>query len=119
LFLLHIHSSNLPFTTLINISEQDFYFSLSNPHHLNRHIPNRKNMTTQQIADRLVALCRNGQMLEAEQELFADDVKSIEPAHSPAKSAHGKIAVLEKGKAFAASIEQRHSGAISDPVVGW
>jgi hypothetical protein len=27
-------------------------------------------MTTQQIADRLVALCRNGQMLEAEQEFI-------------------------------------------------
>ncbi|MFZ1590953.1 MAG: SnoaL-like domain-containing protein [Chitinophagales bacterium] len=74
-------------------------------------------MTTQQIADRLVALCRNGQMLEAEQELFADDVVSIEPAYSPAKSAHGKIAVLEKGKAFANSIEERHGGSISDPTV--
>lgn len=91
---------------------------LSNPHPFNRHITKHNNMTTQQIADRLVALCRNGQMLEAEQELFADDVKSIEPEHSPVKSATGKIAVLEKGKAFAASIEARHSASISDPVVG-
>lgn len=74
-------------------------------------------MTTQQIADRLVAMCRNGQMLEAQQELFADEVVSIEPEHSPAKSETGKIAVLEKGKAFAASIEERHGGEISDPVV--
>ena len=99
-------------------SHQNIFTLLSNPHPLNRHTPNIKIMTTQQIADRLVALCRNGQMLEAEQELFADDVKSIEPEHSPVKSATGKIAVLEKGKAFAASIEERHGGAISDPVVG-
>ncbi len=74
-------------------------------------------MTTQQIADRLVSLCRNGQVLEAEQELFADDVVSIEPENGPIKSAHGKIAVLEKGKAFAASIEERHGGSFSDALV--
>lgn len=113
---------NNGFKAVVYVFSEDNRFltchPLSNPHPLIRHITKHKNMTTQQIADRLVALCRNGQMLEAEQELFADDVVSIEPEHSPAKSAHGKIAVLEKGKAFAASIEARHGGAISDPVVG-
>lgn len=75
-------------------------------------------MTTQQIADRLVALCRAGQIMEAQQELFADDVTSIEPEHAPIPSATGKHAVAEKGKAFASMIEERHGGSFSDPLVG-
>jgi len=71
-------------------------------------------MTTQQIADRLVELCRKGQILEAELELYADNISSIEPAHSPSKSAKGKDAVIEKGKVFSAIIEERHGGSFSD-----
>jgi hypothetical protein len=75
-------------------------------------------MTTQQVADRLVALCRQGQIPQAMEELYADDIMSIEPAHAPVKSAKGKKAVFEKGKQFASLIETRHGGSISDPVVG-
>lgn len=74
-------------------------------------------MTTKQIADRLVELCRKGQVLEAQNELYADSTNSIEPEHSPIPSATGKIAVLEKGKNFAAMIEERHGGSFSDPIV--
>ncbi len=74
-------------------------------------------MTTQEVADRLVELCRKGQILEAQQELFADNVTSHEPAHSPMPPAIGKEAVLEKGKRFAAMIEERHSGSFGDPIV--
>ncbi len=78
----------------------------------------KKTMTTQEVADRLIELCRKGQVLEAQQELFADDVKSHEPAHSPTPPAIGKEAVLAKGKHFASMIEERHSGAFEDPIVG-
>ncbi len=74
-------------------------------------------MTTQQIADRLVALCRQGKVLEAQEELFGDEVRSVEPANSPFPSASGKKDVLEKGKGFAAMIEERHGGSFSDPLV--
>ncbi len=74
-------------------------------------------MTTKQISDRLVELCRKGQVLEAQNELYAENVNSIEPSHSPIPSASGKIAVLEKGKNFAAMIEERHGGSFSDPIV--
>jgi len=74
-------------------------------------------MTTQQIADRLVELCRKGQILEAELELYADNISSVELAHSPSKSATGKDAVIEKGKVFAAMIEERHGGSFSDATV--
>ena len=74
-------------------------------------------MTTQAVANRLVELCRKGQILEAEQELYADNVTSIEPENSPNKSATGKLDVLAKGKAFASMIEERHDGFFGDPIV--
>ena len=39
-------------------------------------------LTTQEVAARLVELCRKGQVLEAQEELFADEVTSYEPSHS-------------------------------------
>ncbi len=74
-------------------------------------------MTTQEVANRLVELCRTGKVLEAQQELFADNVTSTEPAGSPNPNAVGKAAVLEKGKHFAAAIEKVHDGFFGDPIV--
>ncbi|MEO8087158.1 MAG: SnoaL-like domain-containing protein [Bacteroidota bacterium] len=76
-----------------------------------------KTMTTQEVADRLVAMCRKGQVLEAQEDLFADEVTSHEPAHSPTPVAIGKANVQEKGRRFAEMIEERHSGSFSDPIV--
>ncbi len=76
-----------------------------------------KTMTTQEVANRLVELCRKGQVLESQQELFADDVTSHEPIHSPTPVAIGKEAVLAKGKHFASLIEERHSGSFEDPII--
>lgn len=78
----------------------------------------QQTMTTQDVADRLVAMCRKGQILEAQEELFAEEVVSHEPAHSPTPVAIGKANVLEKGRRFAAMIEERRSGSFSDPIVG-
>jgi len=75
-------------------------------------------MTTQQVADRLVELCRKGQIPQAGQELYAEEIISIEPVHSPSKTAKGKAAVREKGAQFAAMIQERHGGSFSDPIVG-
>ena len=75
-------------------------------------------MTTQQVANRLVELCRQGDIPKAMQELYAEEIVSVEPEHSPSKSAKGKKNVLEKGKLFASMIEARHGGSFSDPVVG-
>jgi hypothetical protein len=74
-------------------------------------------MTTQQVASRLVELCRKGQIFEAQNELYGNDITCIEPEHAPSKSAKGKSAVLEKGKQFASMIEERHGGSFSDPTV--
>jgi hypothetical protein len=74
-------------------------------------------MTTKQVADRLVTLCRKGQILQAQEELYADGIVCNEPEHAPTGSAKGKKAVVEKGKQFASMIEERHGGSFSDPLV--
>ena len=74
-------------------------------------------MTTQQVANRLVELCRNGQIQQAQDELYADDINCVEPPHAPTKSARGKQAVARKGAEFAAMIEQRHGSSFSDALV--
>ncbi len=74
-------------------------------------------MTTQQVADRLVELCRKGQIFEAQQELYGDDIVCVEPAHSQTPLTKGKEAVFAKGKMFASMIEEHHDGYFADPVV--
>lgn len=74
-------------------------------------------MTTQQVANRLVELCRTGKVLEAGAELYADNIVSIEPEGAPVKVANGKKAVTEKGRQFASAIEKHHGASYSDPIV--
>jgi hypothetical protein len=75
-------------------------------------------MTTQEVANRLVELCRKGQILEAQEELYDNEITSHEPTHTPVPPAIGKEAVLAKGKYFASSILERHGGHFSDPIIG-
>jgi hypothetical protein len=61
---------------------------------------------------------RQGQMLEAQADLYADEIVCIEPEGAMAPHyTKGKEAVLEKGKQFVAMIEQRHGGSCSDPII--
>jgi hypothetical protein len=75
-------------------------------------------MSIHEVANRLVELCRKGQILEAQEELYGNEITSHEPAHSPAPHTIGKEAVLAKGKYFASSIEERHGGSFGDPIIG-
>ena len=74
-------------------------------------------MTTQQVANRLVELCRTGQILPAQEELFADNVSSIENSGPNPGTVTGKAEVIEKGKQFSAMIEEVHASEISDPII--
>lgn len=76
-------------------------------------------MTTQQIADRLVALCREQKWEQAQQELFAADAVSVEPYATPefSQETKGLPAIVEKGKKFASMVEKVHSHAVTDPLV--
>lgn len=72
-------------------------------------------MTTQEIADRLVALCREGKNMEAVETLYANDIHSIEPVGEEPE-VKGIEAVKGKAAYFDRSMEV-HSSKISDPIV--
>ena len=76
-------------------------------------------MTTTEIAERLVALCRQGNFEIAQKELYATDAINIEPYATAtfAKETKGLAAILEKGRQFTAMVEQVHAVAVSDPLV--
>ncbi|WP_049623673.1 SnoaL-like domain-containing protein [Frateuria defendens] len=77
-------------------------------------------MSTETVAKRLVALCREGKYEEAQRELYAQDAQSIEPEGLPPGmlgNAKGLEAIFEKGRQFNAMIEAVHGGEVSDPVV--
>jgi hypothetical protein len=75
-------------------------------------------MTVQEIAKRLVELCSQGQYETAQKELYAENATSTEPADSPGlQSVQGRAALIEKGHAFQAMVEQVHGGHVSDPII--
>lgn len=75
-------------------------------------------MSTQQIADRLVELCRSGQFDQCYHELFAQDADAYEMPGFP-MNAHtkGVEALLAKSAAFSEQTVEIHDVAISDPLV--
>lgn len=76
-------------------------------------------MSTQQIADRLVELCRKGEFEAAQTELYSENAVSIEPFETPAfaKEEKGLPAIIEKGHKFSAMVEEIHGITTSDPLV--
>ena len=74
-------------------------------------------MTTQEVADRLVALCREGKNIEAINELYHEAVHSVEPEGAPHTEVHGLDAVVAKTQGFFEMVEEMHGGEISDPLV--
>ena len=76
-------------------------------------------MNTQQIATRLVDLCRQGQFEAAQKELFAEDAVSIEPRATPdfPKETQGLRAIIDKGHKFESMVEQMHGCSVSAPLV--
>ncbi|MFC3815227.1 SnoaL-like domain-containing protein [Lysobacter sp. GCM10012299] len=81
-------------------------------------------MNTEQVAARLVELCRAGKFAEAQQELYADDAVSLEPEGSPqgaGGNVKGLAAIQKKSQQFHESVEAFHGVTCTDPVVagGW
>ncbi len=80
-------------------------------------------MTTQEVAKRYHELAKQGKWFEIQDELFADDVKSVEPADAPVryrylKSAEGKANVRKKAEEWVSRVETLHDMYFSEPVVG-
>lgn len=78
-------------------------------------------MSTKEVADRLVALLREGKFDQAQNELYAESAVSIEPEHASAMGmplrTEGMAGIKEKGKHWSDSIENFYGGTVSEPVI--
>jgi hypothetical protein len=74
-------------------------------------------MTTQEVANRLVELCREMKFDQAVEELYSPNIVSIEPAGSPTERCEGLEEVIAKGKQFESMTETMHSNSVSEPLV--
>lgn len=73
--------------------------------------------TTQEVANRLAELFKEGKWAEA-LELFSNDAVSIEPADSPGlQSVKGLDNIKKKGDMFNEMVEEMHGGYTSEPIV--
>ena len=73
-------------------------------------------MTLQEIGERLVSLCREGKNMDAIEELYADDVVSVEAMDPPEgdRTSHGLEAVRAKNTWWADQHEV-HGGEANGP----
>lgn len=71
-------------------------------------------MTTRMVADRLVELCKAGEFVQAQQELYDTDIVRIEPDGTKTT---GAAKMLEQEQRFLASLEKIHSISYSEPLV--
>src|SRR5580704_13382537 len=79
---------------------------------------NKTAMTTQEVAARFNELAQQEKWFEIQDELFADNVKSIDPPNSPYfGNAEGKAAVRRKGDDFVKKIEGDKKMYTSEPIV--
>jgi limonene-1,2-epoxide hydrolase len=77
-------------------------------------------MTTEEIARRLVALCREAKYEQAQKELYSNEAVSIEPYPTPdfpETTTRGLAAIVEKGRKFMEMIEASHRNEVSEPIV--
>ena len=80
-------------------------------------------MTTEEVSNRYHELAKQGKWFEIQDELFADEVKSIEPADAAVRyrylrSAEGKANVRKKAEEWVSRVETLHNMYFSAPVVG-
>lgn len=74
-------------------------------------------MTTQEIAERLVELCRKGDYDTAENELYHPSIESHEAPGVPNSPIIGLDMVKKVGQEMMSNIETIHASTCSDPIV--
>jgi hypothetical protein len=75
-------------------------------------------MSAQEVANRLVRLCRDGKNVDAINELYDEHVISLEPEGAPMEQKTiGRDAVLAGTNRWFSSVEELHNVDISNPVV--
>ncbi len=79
---------------------------------------NKTALTTQEVAARFNELAQQEMWFEIQDELFADNVRSVDPPNSPYfKYAEGKSAVRKKGEDWVKRIEAVHRTYTTEPVI--
>jgi len=82
-------------------------------------IINKTALTTQDVAARFNELAQQEKWSEIQDELFADNVRSIDPPNSPYFGyAEGKALVRKKGEEWVKKIQGVHGTSTTQPVVG-
>ena len=80
---------------------------------------NNQAMTTHEVASRFNELAKQEKWFEIQDELFADNVRSIDPENSPYFGyAEGKHAVRKKGMDWVEKVEQVHETYTTHPIIG-
>ena len=75
-------------------------------------------LSTQQVAARFNELAQQGKWFEIQDELFADNVRSIDPPNSPYFGyAEGKSPVRKKGENWVNKVKALHASRVTDPVI--
>lgn len=72
-------------------------------------------MTTEELVKRLVELVQEGKNLQAEEELYAPDVLSVE---QNGHSVRGLEAIMAKTKGAIEGMQEMHGGGVSEAYVG-
>ena len=81
--------------------------------------PQQTSMTVEQVAARFHELAQQDKWFEIQDELFADDVRSIEPPGPRGlPDAQGKAAVRQKGMDIVSQVEAVHRSYTTPPVIG-
>ncbi len=75
-------------------------------------------MTTNEVAERFHHLAQQEKWFEIQDQLFADQVESIEPSNSPyLKNAAGKSSVRAKAEQWVSKVEAGHHRKTTPPIV--
>ena len=75
-------------------------------------------MTTKEVADLLVSMCREGKVEEAKQQLFTGETISIEPAEGILpKEVKGLEAIQDKAALFISMVQEFYGSTITGPVI--
>jgi hypothetical protein len=74
-------------------------------------------MTTQDVAKKWHQMCQEGKNMDCVNELYAENVVSQEMPNAPNPLVKGKQNVWNKGKQWYDSVEEYHSGEVSEPLV--
>lgn len=74
-------------------------------------------MTTQEVADRFYELAQQGNFDQIQDELFDENVKSVEPSHSQWENVQGLDKVKEKARKWQEMTQEVHGGYTNKPQV--